>query len=316
MTRTLPQPAPVAPEEKQQKSFVSAGQRVHTWTTYFGIDWIFNAIVGVSFAYWGRFTPSGKKYWSGPITAFFKNVLSPFIKNEESLTKSAGYGNMFASIIMGGMATIPPLMVLENNKIKRSITTFYDQLIYGKEAVENDPKFEASYRAIEQQPKKDFWTGLTSRFAALAPLLAIVLIPQTKKISDKFYFNHITSASDKTFTTIGITEEKMFGKLPAEQLKEHSSAERWRYIHESVAMDFGLGPWYAVLHEFFYNMFAQRKEDKKKAGSAHYENENREKIASATAHPHTSQQPKTQVHKISREEHLVNVAAVTAVQPR
>src|SRR6185295_17713940 len=134
--------------DEKKRDFISKGERIHKWSTYLGVDWVFNAAVGVSFAYWGKFTESGKKIWSGPLTKGFTAALKPIIKNPESLEKSVGKGNMFMSIIAGGMFTIPPLMILENNKVRKSIIKFYDGIIYGKDKVENDPKFQQAYNEI------------------------------------------------------------------------------------------------------------------------------------------------------------------------
>lgn len=292
------------------KGFVSAGERIHKWSTYLGIDWIFNAFTGVSFAYWAKYSDVGKRYWSEPITKAFIKGLSPFvkgsdqlqnvgkkywsepitkaftrglslfikdsvqlqksvelindkvqlkktagfIKDEVQLKESAGYGNIFMSIIAGGMFTLPPLLMLENKKVKKSIVMFYDRLIYGKKKVENDPKFQKAYDEIDNAPKKDFWSGLLTRFVALAPLLAIVLIPSTKKLSNKLWFDHVEKASGFVATKAGFSPEKSFKELSFSEAKD-----RWKFIHESVAMDFGLGIPYAILHSFFYNMFTSRK---------------------------------------------------------
>lgn len=238
---------------ESKRSFISAGERIHKWGTYLSVDWIFNAATGVGFAYWGSYTDMGKKMWSGPITNFFTKALKPFIKDPKQLKSSAGYGNMFMSVIAGGMFTIPPLMALEDNDTRKSITKFFDQLIYGKEKVASDPKFQQAYDEIEHTPKKDFASGLTSRFAALAPLLALVLIPATKKFSNKIWFNHVENASDAVARSVGFSE-KSFKNIPVREAKE-----RWKFIHESVAMDFGLGIPYAILHAFFYNMFSKKK---------------------------------------------------------
>ncbi|MBY0406524.1 MAG: hypothetical protein K2Q01_02440 [Rickettsiales bacterium] len=244
---------PITTTEDKDK-FVSAGQKVHKWGTYLSVDWLFNTVTGVSFAYAAKYTDIGKKYWSGPITNGFKAILSPIIKHPETLARSAGYGNMFMSIIAGGMFTIPPLMVLENNKNKRAITEWADKQIYGKKAVEEDPRFKAFYEEIEHEPKKDFTSGLTSRFAALAPLLGMVLIPTTKRVADKVWFNHVEHASEVAFKKVGYNAENMFSKVSPTEAKE-----RWKFIHESVAMDFGLGVPYAILHSVFYNKFAGDK---------------------------------------------------------
>jgi hypothetical protein len=249
--------------ETSKKPFVSKGEQVHKWGSYLGVDWLFNTATGVSFAYWGKYTDLGKKLWSKPVTDAFETALKPLIKHPEQLKKSAGYGTMFMSIIAGGMFTIPPLMVLEDNHNKKKITRFFDNIIYGKKTVDEDPKFAAAYDEIEHAPKKDFTSGLTSRFTALAPMLAMVLIPTTKKISNKLWFNHVEHASEAVAAKAGLTAEKLFAKTTPADAKE-----RWKFVHESVAMDFGLGVPYAVLHSIFYNKFAASKEDKENDAKA------------------------------------------------
>lgn len=245
-------------QSNEKNTFVSAGEKVHRWGTYLSVDWIFNAISGVSLSYLGKQTKLGQKYWSGPITRGFEKALSPLIKNPENLAKSAESGNIFVSIIAGGMLTIPPLMILESKSVKKSIVQRWDKIIYGKEKVENDPKFQQSYDEIDNAPDKSFASGMTSRFAALAPLLALVLIPQTKKQIDKYLFNHIENASAATMTKAGFGKEKLFGKLPVDEAQS-----KWKFIHENAAMDLGLGIPYAILHSMFYNMFSKNSHDKK-----------------------------------------------------
>lgn len=261
-----PQAAPEKsePEKKDDpdaKRFKTAGEKIHKWSTYLSVDWIFNAATGVGFGYWGNFSKAGKQYWSGPITDGFKKALKPIIKNEEQLAKSAHYGNIFVSIIAGGMFTIPPLLALEHKKVKEKIIKFWDKKVYGPEAVENDPKLQEAYKAMDDAPKKDFTSGMISRFIALAPLLAIVLIPATKKISNKIWFDHVEKGSEVVANKIGFTAENSFKNVSPEEAKK-----RWKFIHEAVAMDFGLGVPYAILHAFFYqktvDFFAGRKKDK------------------------------------------------------
>lgn len=232
------------------RNFITAGENIHHWATYLGIDWILNTLSGVGFAYFTKYTKAGRKYWSDPITSAFDKGLQPFIRNDAMRQASAGYGNMFMSIIAGGMFTLPPLMLLESRKIKSAIVQFLDRRIYGKDKVENAPKFREAYEALEHEPKKDFTSGLAARFAALAPLLAIVLTPTTKKASDKVWFNYFEKGSDIAATKLGFGPES-FKKVSPEQGKE-----RWKFIHESVAMDAGLGIIYAGLHSIFYNIIA------------------------------------------------------------
>ena len=299
---------------RRNRDFVSAGEQIHTWSTYLAVDWIYNTAVGVAFAYWGKYTKSGRKYWSEPVSNFFETVLKPFIKDEAHLKSSVKNGNLFASIIAGGMATIPPLLVLENNSVKRTITQFYDSIIYGKQKTETDPKFKKAYDEIEEQPTKDFLTGMTSRFAALAPLLAIVLIPFTKKISHDFYFSHIANASEKAANAVRVTEKTLFKNITEEELKIAGTQERWKYVHDAIAMDFGLGVWYAGLHGFFYNLFANRKEIKEIKKEEKLLQRQAESDDTLTNH-RTSEilKPGTSVQHITHEQHLLNVAAVQSI---
>ncbi len=249
----------------------SWGVFIHKWSTYLSVDWLYNAAVGVGFSYGAKYSEIGKKYWSGPITTAFSKALKPFIKNPQQLKSSAGYGNAFVSLIAGGMFTIPVLLFLESKNVKKSVSKYFDELIYGKEKIENDPQFQEAYKAIDEAPKKDFWAGMVSRFAALAPLLAIVVIPTTKKIGNKIWFDHVENASATVAGKFGFSE-KSFKKLSASEAKE-----RWKFIHENVAMDFGLGVPYAVLHAFFYNMFAGMFDKRKKntnKNTSHDENKN------------------------------------------
>lgn len=237
-------------KDGKERAFVSKGEKLHKWVTYLSVDWVFNAAMGVAFAYGAKFTDFGQKYWSGPITEGFTKLLKPIIKDPKSLEKSVGNGNMFMSIIAGGMLTIPPLMILENPEVKKSIIKKYDEWIYGKETVANDPKFQQAYDEIQEAPKKGFWTGMLSRFAALAPLLATVVFTKPREISTKHYFSHISNASEAAAHGLGFSE-KSFAGLPTAEAKK-----RWQFIHEGIAMDAGLGLPYAGLHAVFYNMFA------------------------------------------------------------
>lgn len=243
----------------KDRTFVTKGEKIHKWATYLSVDWVFNATVGAIFAYWGKFTESGHRMWRDPINKGFETVLKPFFKNPEYLKESVKQGNTFMSIIAGGMFTIPPLLVLENSKVKKSIVKFFDKMIYGKDKVENDPKFQQAYDEIHEAPKKDFWTGMTSRFAALAPLLALVLIPQTKDLLVKYLFTPVGKGSKFALSKVGLPAERLFKKFP-----EAERAERWKYVHEdAVAMDLSFGLPYAVLHSITYNAFANMKGKKK-----------------------------------------------------
>ncbi len=260
----------IPPEEQTggKRSFVSAGEHIHKWSTYLSIDWIYNATAGAIFAYWGKFTPSGKALWSKPVDKAFETMLAPMIKNPATLKTSVAYGNTFMSIIAGGMLTIPPLLLLEDKDVKLSITKAIDEAVYGKDRVKNDPKFQQAYDEIEHAPKKDFVTGMTSRFAALAPLLAAILIPTSGSWLKKNLFRPVGSATKVALAKIGLPESKLFGKFsPAEQ------QARWNYVHDdAIAMDLSFGLPYAVLHAYFYNTFANNKEEVQEHTQAQREN--------------------------------------------
>jgi hypothetical protein len=261
----LPEPDSSVEKGDKKRAFVSAGEHIDHWSKYLAIDWIYNASVGAVFAYWGRFTESGQKIWSKPVDWGFKKILTPFLKGHpEHLKWSVKQGNTFMSIIAGGMLTIPPLLVLEKPSVKLGVIKSLDRAIYGKERVENDPKFKQAYDEIEHAPKKDFWTGMTSRFAALAPLLASVLIPQSRDWLVKNVFAKVGATTKSVMSKAGLPKERLFkGFSPAEQTK------RWNYIHDdAIAMDLSFGLPYAVLHAVFYNMFAKAKSKKDEATAA------------------------------------------------
>jgi len=255
----VPDPIPAAPENPEKKrAFISSGEKIHHWGTYLGIDWIFNATAGVLFAYWGKYTDLGKKIWSGPLKAMFTAGLKPFFKNEAYLAESVSWGTTFMSIIAGGMFTIPPLMALENNKVKKSIVEFFDKHIYGKEACENDEKLKKAHEEIDNAPKKDFWRGNSSRFAALTPLLLLVIIKPSANFLQEKYFDKIAIGTKAVFNKIGLTQERLFSKFSPEEAEK-----RWKTIHnDALGMDLGFGLPYAGLHAFFYNMFAANKAKK------------------------------------------------------
>ena len=260
------------PSASDGKPFVSTGQKVHKWSTYLGVDWILNAIAGVGFSYWGNHTKTGQKLWGRPVKAMFTKALGGFEyfkKNPKVLESSVSNGGVFMSVIAGGMFTIPPLLALENKENRIGITRWWDKLIYGKDRVERDPKFEQSYRDIREEPEKDFTTGMTSRFAALAPLLALVITPKVKDVSASLYFDHVSSASEKSFNALGFSKEKMFEGVSKREPETGNMEERWKNIHDSMATDFGLGIPYAILHSFFYDMFSGQADKREEQQTEH-----------------------------------------------
>jgi hypothetical protein len=285
-TTSAPEKAPQPPAptaDPNKKPFVSAGQHIHKWGTYFSVDWFFNAAVGVAFYYGTKYTHFGQKYWSAPIQGFFKNILKPLIKDEEALGKSAGKGGTFMSIIAGGMFTMPPLMVLEDKKNRISISKWLDETIHGKEAVANDPKFEASYKAIAEEPEKEFWTGMGARFTALAPLLAFVLVPAHQPGEPRKWFHPISDVAGKFFGTvadgskwvakkIGFSEKSFKPGITIEngEFKAVDAKYKWNDTHDAIAMDFGLDLPYAFLHSVLFGAFTLGKTKDKSATTANH----------------------------------------------
>ncbi len=271
----VPSRAPSLPSldgDKANQPTKTTGQKIQKWSTYFGVDWFFNAACGVGFAYWGSFTKSGQKYWSGPLDKGFRKILSPLIKDADKLNHSVGRGSMFMSIIAGGMFTIPPLMFLEKTSNRIGVSRFWDRLVHGKDAVENDPKFTQAYDAMEKEPKKEFWPGLISRYVALAPLLLMVLNPKSNEVSTKLWFRHVERGSEWVASKLGFSAKnfKPSTVLDKGKMIPASPEKQWRWVHESMAMDFGLGMPYAVLHSIFYTMFARKSADHKAQRDDHH----------------------------------------------
>lgn len=256
-----------------EKPFKSIGRKITIGFTYGFVDWLLNGLIGVGYAYLGTRTELGKSYWSGPISGFFRKHLSPHIlgdlaaltkeqqqseefkdrfdKANKKLNTSVRNGNIFVSIITGGMFTIPPLLFLERNSVQLKMTKFFDRIFHGKEKVENDPEFQKQYEEIETAPKKKFWTGMYTRFMALSPLLAILLFPPTEKIVQKIYFGPLAWLTKGAAEGVGIKPSEHMTTVQPGHEDTH-----WKFLHDAIAMDFGLGPIYAVMHGWLYHRFA------------------------------------------------------------
>ncbi|MDX1974232.1 MAG: hypothetical protein SFT92_01005 [Rickettsiales bacterium] len=247
--------------------FVSAGKRIHNEMTYRVIDWLVNSSIGVAFTYWTTRTASGEKYFGKPVAGFFKKVLSPILKEPEALEKGAKWGGMFASIMAGGTAIIPPMMVMENKHNKKAIVRWLDEKIYGKETVAHDPKFEESYRAIDEEPKKSFATGMAARFLALAPLIAWVSLPKLNDPAIKYLYDPIGKASKWVAESIGIRPKKMLVEGTMELVEGNPKLPKkfmsnWDFLHRTIGFDFGLTFFYAILHEAAFKALAAVGVDK------------------------------------------------------
>lgn len=245
------------PMFKGEKCFVSKGEVIHNEITYRGVDWFVNSAVGVAFSYATSKTEAGKKYFGKPVSAFFKKILSPVLKNPAHLEEGSKWGTMFASIMAGGTAIIPVMLKLENKETKKAIIRNLDEKIYGKEAVENDPKFAAAYKAIDEEPEKDFKTGMIARFIAIAPLITIASIPATNKPMIKYVYDPIGKMSKFVAEKMGIRPAKMMKEGVMELVEGDPNLPKkfmsnWDYLHRTIGFDFGLTFFYAILHEMAF----------------------------------------------------------------
>lgn len=267
--------------DKQKKPFKSWGQRIHNEITYRGVDWILNASFGVGFAYFTERTAAGSKFWGKNIRdGFFEKVLRPIFKEGAELYNAKTWAARFLAIMFGGTITIPPIMALENKENKKSIIRSLDNKIYGKEVVENDPKFQESYDAIEQEPEKNFGLGLITRFISLAPIFAVALPDKTANFLDKQLYQRIAKITKWAAHHIGIRpkQDSWLIKggaegLPFKGIPSPENKNNWEYIHHTIGFDFGLSIIYAVLHEFSYKagsaIWGDRKKAKEQQGAQH-----------------------------------------------
>jgi hypothetical protein len=259
-------------EKSSKKPFKSAGWKIHNELTYRGLDFFLNATIGVTFSYWAARTASGKKYFTKPVIGFFEKLLRPILSTPKAIHEGSKWGSNFVSILVGGMTIIPPMMLMENKKIKKGMVQGLDEMIYGKEKVENDPKFAEAYRAIDDEPKKGFWVGLGTRFLALAPLLALTVWPTTNKYLVTYLYEPIGKVSKGVFKVLNIQPRKMIegyemihphGNIALEPVKE----THWEFLHKNIGFDFGLSFIYAFVHEGLYKSFSgvRKKTDEKTA---------------------------------------------------
>lgn len=249
---------PIGPDGKP---FVSAGKHIHNELTYRGIDFLLNSAIGVAFTYWSTRTKSGEKYFGKPVTGFFKKLLKPVLKSEEALNEGAKWGGMFTSIIIGGTTIIPPMTLMENKNNKKSLIRWIDEKIYGCDQVERDPKFQACYDAIDNEPKKDFSTGMAARLLVLAPMIAVTMIPQANKLMVKYLYNPIGNSSKWMCEKLNIRPKKLMEQGRTELADGDLSGmpkflSDWDFIHRTVGFDLGLTFIYSFAHEAAYKSLA------------------------------------------------------------
>jgi hypothetical protein len=260
-----PPEAVLAAENPEKKEFVSTGWKVHNELTYRVIDWLVNSSVGVAFAYWSSRTPTGEKYFQKPVSNVFKKILAPALKNDvAAINEGAKWGTMFTGIMAGGFTIIPPMMAMENKNNKKKIVRAIDEKIYGKDAVENDPKFAECYENIEEEPKMGLGIGLASRVLAILPIIALATIPATNKPLIKYIYDPIAKASKWTAKKIGIKPSKdmldplkgAMEHLDGDPKSPRQMQSNWDFLHRMIGFDFGLTLVYAVLHEAAYKGLA------------------------------------------------------------
>ncbi len=256
---------------KPIRTFISTGEKIHNELTYRGIDWLLNSAFGVAFTYATQRTEIGRKLWSKPLKKAFVTVFEPIVHavggSKTALDKSAGYGVMFLSIMFGGTVTVPPLMAMENPKNKVPFIKRLDTWIYGKDKVENDPKFQQAYEEIKHQPKKDFKTGMKTRFIALAPLLAVTLYEPSHLFLKKHFYDRIMRGTKFVGEKMGLGKTEYWAGKSVENIGSKTAEEaakipnNWQELHDTVAFDFGLTIFYSFLHEVAYKLFAKKNDD-------------------------------------------------------
>lgn len=242
----------------------TAGTKAHWAMTYLGGDWILNSSFGVAFAYVASRTHFGQKHYSKPITEFFTYLAKPLIKNEQTLEKVVGGGTSFMNIMFGGTVINPLLTRLEKHENKKAISKKFDELIYGKERVENDPKFQQAYDEIDHQAKKDDKSAWAARFIALAPLIAASSTPKVNEFFKSnqlpllkyINFDNISKFTRTTAEKIGIRPAKMMAET---HLNTHTGqvTNNWQALHDLIGFDFGYTIYYALIHSAAFTAAAK-----------------------------------------------------------
>jgi hypothetical protein len=311
--------APEAIAAADPKLHTTTGKKIHWGLTYLGGDWLLNSSFGVAFAYVASRTHWGQKHYTKPVNEFLNKIVEPLIENADTRKKVVGGGTSFLNIMFGGTVVNPLLTHLESHKQKKSISKFFDKLIYGKDRVENDPKFQQAYDAIDHEPKKDSKSAWLARFIALAPLIAASSTPKvneffkTTKLPVLGIISHdsISSFTRKTAEKIGIRPQKMMTETGLNTMTGKVTSN-WQALHDLIGFDFGYTVYYALLHSAAFSAVAKLfqtnhdKREERKAAQANVPLPAREEIPNATpAAPQTAptmeQQdaPQTRVNAIA-----------------
>lgn len=249
-----------------KKEFVSWGKRIHNEITYRGVDWLLNSAVGVSTTLVTERTEVGKKYFGEFFNKLYKKILTPIMKSKSSAEVGASWATRFTSIMAGGFTIIPLMMFMENRSVKKATVRKLDEMAYGKEEVENDPKFQKSYDAIDQEPKKGFWTGMVARIIAITPLIAAASweksnVPLIKWVYD-LIGNKTKWIAEKTGEKFNWKPSGWWKKGEMEYIDGISSKPKqfqnnWDFLHRTIGFDFGLTIVYSKLHEIAYKSLAR-----------------------------------------------------------
>lgn len=239
------------------KPVMTLGRRLHNELTYRGVDFALNSAIGVGFTYWTTRTHSGRACFGEPVTQGFKTLLSPLVKNEQSLNTGAHWGSMFTSIILGGTLIIPPMMALEDKKNKSRIVRWIDEHYYGKEAVANNPHFQACYDDIAGEPRKNFTTGMAARIAVLTPMIAMTVFDKTNEPLVKYFYNPIGRASKAMCKGLGMQPKGLMERGMTETVQGAPKfVSDWEFIHRTIGFDAGLTFIYSYAHEKAYKGLA------------------------------------------------------------
>lgn len=255
MIEQTPTKAPTSTDEKPHKAppFHSIGYKVHNELTYRGVDWLLNSAIGVGFTYATSRTDTGKRLFSRPVSHAFETVLKPFIKDEATLKEGGKWGMLITSIMAGGTMIIPVMMALENKENKKAMIHKIDATVYGEAYNPEGHKFKQQDQAIDEESDKDFKSGMITRFAVLAPLIAMTTIPATNRPVEKHLYEPIGRISKAISKSMGIIPGNKMLQAEHEIVRgKETLVSNWDFLHRTIGFDVGLTMIYSVLHEKAY----------------------------------------------------------------
>lgn len=320
-------------DDRQPRAFVSKGEKIHNEITYRGVDWLFNSAFGVAFAFLTARTAWGRENLMAPLNKFWIKALAPAFVNGEAkqqitnevlgvikhdpasaahalqaisngLHQSAEWGTRITTILFGGTITIAPMVMLEEKNNKKSLIKSLDTMIYGKQAVENDPKFQQSYDEIGTQPKKSFGAGMAGRLLALVPIFAITLTPKLHNPVKRYYYDSIEWLSAKGAKAVGLQPKSLMEHISTHGSGDGKPISDWKFIQETIGFDFGTTLAYSFIHEHTYKFAARFFDTKQKEKQAKND-------TSVAAIPATEPQAKVEERPIKQT--LPEPAAPTAI---